>query len=444
MNQTINTPHMNQPVTELKAALADSVARYVNRTPKSGASFQQAKAVMPGGLTRYALHSSPYPIVIEQAYGAHLRCVDGYDYLDYHGDYTAGLYGHSHPKILATIEQALKGGLSYGAPHEHEAELARLLVQRFPSFEQVQFTNSGTEANLCAIRTARAYTGRDAILVMEGGYHGGVLSFGTGNHRDNAPYDFIVGQFNDWQATLEALGNRQSELAAILIEPALGAGGGLVLEPEFLQHLRELADSTGALLIFDEVQTSRHGATGLQGKLGVTPDMSTMGKYLGAGFAFGCFGGRADVMSLYDSDKANPVIHGGTFNNQVLTMAVGAIGLRDIYTPEVADDLFARGEVFQQRLKDIINSLGVKAQITGVGSLISLHFCDHQVRHLSDILSVKSEARYLVFFELLSRGIYMIRRGAIVLTLPQSQEDDERFFAAFTEVMATFGDVLSL
>ena len=431
-------------IDSLKAALADSEARYRERTPNSAAAIHKACAVMPGGITRYALQSSPYPLVLEHTAGSHIRCVDGHEYLDYHGDYSAGIYGHSDPKILATIDSVLKDGLSYGAPHEHEAELARLIVDRFPSIEQVQFANSGTEANLAAIKTARAFTGRDAILVMEGGYHGGVFNFGSGNHRDNAPYDFIIGQFNDWEATLAALGNRQSELAAILIEPSLGAGGGILADKHFIQNLRDLADSCGALLIFDEVATSRHGASGLQGKLGVTPDLTSMGKYLGGGFAFGCLGGRADVMSVYDTERPNATTHNGTFNNHVLTTAVGAAGLREVFTPEVADRFYDHGESVRQRLKEIVKAHGVKAQITGQGSVMGIHFCQNEVRYLSDLKDVRPEARSLLYFELMARGIYMIRRGAVVLSLPLTAEDDARFFAAFDEVMASYGDVLSV
>jgi glutamate-1-semialdehyde 2,1-aminomutase len=444
MNSMNEQATPTKTLSDLQRALSDSEARYVNRTPKSAAAMQRASQVMPGGLTRYVLQSSPYPIVINHASASRIHCVDGYEYLDYLGDYSAGLYGHSDPSIETAIKKVLKGGLSYGAPHEHETELASLLVDRFPSVEQVQFANSGTEANLAAIKTARAFTGRDAILVMEGGYHGGVLSFGSGNHRDNAPYDFIIGQFNDWEATLAALGNRQSELAAILIEPALGAGGGILAEPDFLQNLRDLADSNGALLIFDEVATSRHGGGGLQGKLGVTPDLTSMGKYLGGGFAFGCFGGRADVMSIYADESPNATVHNGTFNNHVLTTAVGAAGLREVFTPEVADQFFEHGEAFRQRLKDIVKAQGVKAQITGVGSVIGIHFCPNEVRHLSDLKDVRPEARALLYLELLARGIYMIRRGGAVLSLPLTPDDDEKFFEAFNDVMATYGDVLSV
>lgn len=439
-----DTPNANMDA--LNEALQDSIGRYCEHTPNSGKAIAEACKVMPGGITRGALQYDPYPLVIEHAEGAKVRSADGHEYLDYVGDYSAGVYGHSDPTIMAAIQTALKGGLSYGAPHRHEQALAKLLVDRFPSFEKVQFTNSGTEANLGAIKTARAFTGRDAILVFEYSYHGGVLGFNPGQGVDNAPYDFIVGQYNDIEATLEALGDRGSELAAILVEPMIWSGGCLPAEIDFLESLQELAKAQGALLIFDEVMTSRHGPSGLQGLLGITPDLSSMGKYIGAGFSFGCFGGRADVMDIYapQNPLARRSSNSGTFNNQVITSQVALVGMKDVYTPDVATAFFERGEALRQRLNAIFVEQGVEGHMSGLGTVMGIHFCDSSVRTPKDFKNICDESRALVYFEMLARGFYILRRGGLTLSLPQTAEDDDFFCAAFSEVLAKYGHLFSV
>ena len=446
MNDQQTITQNNHAVDDLNAALQESISRYRQQTPNSAKAITEASEVMPAGLTRGVLHYDPYPLVIDYAEGTKVRCVDGHDYLDYVGDYSAGIYGHSHPQILAATQEALKKGLSYGAPHRHEMALATYLIERFPCFEKVQFANSGTEANLGALKTARAFTGRDAILVFEGGYHGGVMGFKSGPEADNAPYDFIVGQYNDMDATLAALGDRGPELAAILVEPLIWAGGCLPAIPGFLEELQQLAKKHGALLIFDEVMTSRHGPAGLQGLLGITPDLCSMGKYIGGGFAFGCFGGRADVMNIYASQSsgARQAINSGTFNNQVVTSQVALVGLRDVYTPQAATAFFERGEAFRDRLNRLFIEYGVKGQVSGLGTVYGIHFFEGEIRTPHDVKSVRDEARALLYFEMLARGIYMVRRGGMTLSLPQTAEEDDRFCEAFSDVLAIYGPMLSV
>lgn len=433
-------------VADLNAALEESITRYRQRTPNSAAAIAAASEVMPGGLTRSVLQYDPYPLVIEQTEGARIRCADGHEYLDYVGDYSAGIFGHSNPNIMAAIQTALKGGLSYGAPHRHEMALAKHLVERFPAFEKVQFANSGTEANLGVLKTARAFTGRDAILVFEDNYHGGVLGFAAGYQRDNAPYDFIIGQYNNMEATLAAVGHRAGELAAILIEPVMGAGGGIQADRSFLQALQQLANDSGALLVFDEVMTSRHGPAGMQGMLGITPDLCSMGKYIGGGFAFGCFGGRADVMDVFTPQGSigRTAANSGTFNNHVITSQVGLVGLRDVYTPEVATAFFERGNAFRQRLNSIIAEQGVKAQVIGLGSVMGVHFFEGEIRGPAALKAVRDASRALFYFEMLARGFYTVRRGGMILSLALNEENDDAFCEAFSDVLATYGHLLSV
>src|SRR5690606_1602159 len=212
-----------------------------------------------------------------------LTDIDGNAYIDCAGEFSAGLYGHSDPAIMAALHAALDKGLVLSGPNTAESELAELLCRRFPSLERVRFCNSGTEANLFALLTAINATGRRRVLVFEDAYHGGVLTFAGGRSSMNVPFDFVTMPFNDIEATRACLKAHGTDLAAILVEPLLGAAGNIPAEAAFLAMLREEATRCGAVLIFDEVKTSRLGRAGLQGHYGVVPDMTSLGKYLGAG-----------------------------------------------------------------------------------------------------------------------------------------------------------------
>ena len=262
-----------------------------------------------------------------------------------------------------------------------EARLARLIVERFPSLDLVRFTNSGTEANLMAVATAIAATGRPKVLVFDGAYHGGILYFGGGGIPINAPHQWVLGQYNDAAGAAALARAHAGELACILVEPMLGSGGCIPGEPGFLQALRDVATETGAMLIFDEVMTSRMSAGGQQARLGITPDLTTLGKYIGGGMSFGAFGGRRDIMDRYDPRRADALPHAGTFNNNVLTMAAGVAGLTELFTPAAADALFARGEALRTRL----NALSPAMQWTGLGSLLTAHFHQGLIRGPADI-----------------------------------------------------------
>src|SRR6516162_1937660 len=321
---------------DIEAALAEAEELYRARNPKSLAQHRQACGAMPGGNTRSAIHVDPFPLTIARGEGAQLWDIDGHEYVDFLSEFTAGIYGHSHPRIREAIDAALDGGLNFGAHNALEARFAEAICARFPSIELVRFTNSGTEANLMAVSAARAITGRPKILVFKGGYHGGVFYFRGHGSLLNAPFEYLLGRYNDLEAVEALVRPYRTELAAILIEPMQGTTGCIPAERKFLAGLRALADETGALLIFDEVMTSRLSPGGLQEVHAILPDLTTLGKYVGGGMSFGAFGGRADVMEHFDPRRPDAYQHAGTFNNNVLTMNAGLVGLTEIYTPERA------------------------------------------------------------------------------------------------------------
>jgi len=318
---------------DIAAALAEAEELYRARNPKSLAQHQAACEAMPGGNTRSAIHVDPFPLTMVRGEGARLWDLDGHEYVDFLSEFTAGIFGHSHPAIRRAIEQALEGGLNFGAHNTTEARFAAAICARFPSIGLVRFTNSGTEANLMAVSAARAITGRPKILVFEGGYHGGVFYFRGHGSPLNAPFEYLVGRYNDLEAVESLVRAHRAELAAILIEPMQGTTGCIPAERSFLAGLRAMADETGALLIFDEVMTSRLAPGGLQEAHGIYPDLTTLGKYVGGGMSFGAFGGRADIMERFDPRRPNAFQHAGTFNNNVLTMNAGLVGLTELYTP---------------------------------------------------------------------------------------------------------------
>ena len=289
---------------------------------------------MPGGNTRTVLHAYPFPMTFASGKASKLTSKDGRTYTDFLGEYTAGIYGHNNSKIRQAIDTALDKGWSLGGNSMYEKELASIVCNRFsPTMQLLRFTNSGTESNMMAVATAIAWTGRKKVLVFDKGYHGATLSFriapsGQSAKDINLPHEWVVGAYNDIEKTKRLLSDIPSEsLAAILIEPMQGSGGAIPGSLPFLQYLRSHADSTGALLIFDEVMTSRLSYRGLGHKLGIRPDLMTLGKWVGGGMSFGAFGGRKDIMSMYDP-RSGRLAHPGTFNNNILSMAAGCAGCK--------------------------------------------------------------------------------------------------------------------
>src|ERR1044071_8935404 len=338
---TVSVPPPTQRFTAAHVAVAR--AAFADRNPQSRVAHEHARAVLPGGHTRTPLSHPPFPLTFVRGAASTLTDLDGHDYIDLLGDYTAGILGHSERRVLDAVHAALGTIASAGAIHRHEAGLANLMCQRF-GLERVRFTNSGTEANLMAITTAIQFTGRAKVMVFHGGYHGAVLYFATGAAPSNAPYDFVIAPYNDLAGTVQLIEQQGRTLAAVLVEPMLGSGGCIPATAEFLTGTFEPARRVGAVCMVDEVMTSRHGPHGLAALRGARADITTFGKYLAGGFSVGPFGGSAELLDQYDSSRASYIRHGGTFSNNVATMAAGEIVLGELYTPEVAAAHPARGD----------------------------------------------------------------------------------------------------
>jgi glutamate-1-semialdehyde 2,1-aminomutase len=409
-------------LTDATGLVAEARREFAARNPESARLHDEARRFLPGGHTRTILNHEPFPLTFVRGEGAVLTDVDGHEYIDLLGDYTAGLFGHGERRVLDAVHDAMGTLASAGGVHPYEARLARLMCERF-GLDRVRFTNSGTEANLFAITAARQFTGRSTVLVFYGGYHGGVLFFSTGGAPWNAPYPFVVAPYNDLDATTALIEEHADDLAAVLVEPMLGSGGCIPAEPEFLNGTFEAARSVGAVCIADEVMTSRHGRSGLAALFGASPDITTYGKYIGGGFSFGAFGGKADLLDQFDTTRPNSIPHAGTFNNNVATMSAGCVVLGELYTAEVAEPHTARGERFRADVADVLARHALPVTVTGYGSMLALRAADPALQEL-------------LFLGLYLRGIYTAPRGMINLSLPLTDDQLATALAALDDTLA--------
>lgn len=419
--------------------LADAVRtareRYAERNPRSAERHARAAASMPGGNTRSILHFDPFPLAFERGEGAHLWSLDGEQYTDFLGEFTAGLYGHSQKAVLDAVREALDRGLSFGGVNDLEPRLAELICARFPSLDLVRFTNSGTEANLMALALAVATTGRRRVLAFRGGYHGGVLTFGEQPSAVTVPHAWLLADYDDTEGSRALIREYADELAAVLVEPMLGSGGCIPASQEFLEMLRTETEKAGAVLVFDEVMTSRLAPGGLQQVTGVTPDLTTLGKYLGGGMSFGAFGGRAELMAEFDPSRPDALFHAGTFNNNVLTMSAGIAGLEQVLDEETLTAVNGRGD----RLRDVLDEVARPAglHVSGRGSLMTIHPSRTPIVASRPLRTEQALVKELVFLALLERGFWLARRGMLTLSIPVTDEMCEELVLAFEDVLRT-------
>jgi len=431
------------------------LARYEELTPKSREKWEEAKNYLPGGDSRNSIFWNPYPIFVTSASGCHVIDSDGVDRLDFINAMTTMIMGHGPEPVLVAVRDQIEKGLAYNAPNEHQIRLAKLLCDRIPSFDLVRFTNSGTEATLNTIRAARAFTGQDKFAKAEGGYHGthdaATVSVrvdpskaGDALHPDAVPASaglaegtleqVVVIPFNETDAALSILEENKDELAAVIIEPVLGTSGMVPATPEFLTMLREFTEKNGIILIFDEVISYRVAPGGSQAYYGITPDMTSLGKIIGGGFSVGAFGGRQDIMELYDPTKGPKVSHAGTFNANPITMLAGAVTLEQL-TPEVYRNLAELTETLRQGIRDTCSELEVPVQVTGLGSLFGIHFTNTPINNWRDIATGDAGLRDKVFLGLMNEGILTASNLVGALSTALGEAEVDVYLEAFKRVL---------
>lgn len=436
-------------------AYSQAVEEYCLRTKRSQEAYQKAKQVMPGGDTRTTSYYKPYTISVEKAAGSKLIDLDGNEYLDFLCNYTSIIHGYVHPLIEKRVQAAMALGTAVPASIPEQAQLAQIICERVPSIELVRFCNSGTEATMFAIRAARAFKGRDGIIKMEGGYHGSTdlvefsvkPSITPGLKRSqieptpdsagvpmNVGRDIFIAPFNDLGAIEAILKNKAKEIAAIIVEPMMGAAGIIPAQPGYLAGLRRLADEYDVLLIFDEVQSFRLAVGGAQERYNVIPDITALGKIIGGGFPVGAFGGRAEIMEPFDPSNPKKIGHGGTFNGNRITMAAGVASM-ELLDKEAINHLEKLAQRLENQLKSAIALYSIPASITRAGSLLNLHFTTEPPLNYAATHSPNKKLLPLYHLEMLNRGIFSAPRGAFVLSTVMTEEEIDTAAKAFRDVM---------
>jgi glutamate-1-semialdehyde 2,1-aminomutase len=435
--------------------MVDPEEVYRQTTPGSRRLHERASTVMPGGTTRTTTYFDPYPLFIDRGEGCLIWDVDGTERLDILGNYTAMILGHAHPKVVEAIREQAGRGTAFAAANAIEGELAAILCERVPSLDLVRFCNSGTEATMFALRLARAYTGRPKIARIEGGYHGTHDLAEVSGHPDVAdagPADrprsvpdsigtpswavdqVVVLPYNNPDAAEAILREHGSELAGVILEPIIGAGGVIAATPEFLQRLREVTTELGILLIFDEVISLRVAPGGAQQLYGVTPDLTTMGKIIGGGLPVAAFGGRSEVMELLDPRRSPSLAQGGTYNGNPLGMAAGVAAMKEL-TPDVYDDLNRKGARVKDQLSEVFDSHEVAAQVNGVGSLFAIHFTDVPVTDYRSKATADTRITRDFFLGLVNHGVLLAPRAMGALSTPMGEVEIQRFVDAVDAVV---------
>jgi len=444
---------------------AVATARYLEKTPKSRALYERARESLPGGNTRLTTFYSPYPSYVCKAQGCRLYDVDGNVLVDFLNNYTSLILGHAPPSVVEAIRQQLESGIVYGAPCENEFRLAEMVRERFPSIDKLRYANSGTEATLNAIRAARAYTGREKIAKFEGGYHGthdwAAISVHPPEEKAGAAEKpiaipdapglpagaletVLVMPYNKPEAVEQIVKENKEDLAAIIVEPIMGSSGMIPPRNDFLKFLREIADLHNIVLIFDEVIAGfRLSRGGGQEYFKVRPDMTTLGKILGGGFAIGAFGGRDDIMSLFDPTKGPIIPHAGTFNGHPITLAAGIATLKEL-TPNMYEKLSSLGQRARTGITKALHDKGIGVQATGLASLFHIHLTPDEIINYRSTLAENKEAKSRLFTELLVRGHYLASRGMGCISAPMSENEVDSLIEAASEAAENLKPMVKL
>ena len=412
------------PTTDDK--LQREIDEFIASTPVSRRKQADAEKYLPGGSSRGTAFFGPYPHFIERGEGHYIYDADGNKLLDFMINATSLILGHAHPDVTRAIQEQAARGTAFTGPTGPQVRMAKLLSDRVPSVDLVRFTNSGTEGTMMAIRAARAFTGREKIAKFEGGYHGAHEYVSVSVRPPLEALDpsgptpipehpgmpqsildqVIVLPYNDLDWCERILRENASEVACLIMEPVMSSFGYLPGDVNFLRGLRELTEELGIVLIYDEVQSFRIAPGGAQEALGVVPDMTSFGKIIGGGTPVGAFGGRADIMELFDPTRGAPIAHAGTFNANPVTMAAGEVVMNHL-TPEVYDRMNALGDEARAKLSAVFDEFGVDAQLTGIGSLFGIHFTGEAITDYRSVVRGDGAMRRALFTGLLNEGVLL-------------------------------------
>jgi len=403
---------------------------------------ETAREVFPGGVSHNIRYFQPHPLYVTEAEGSTIRDADGNEYVDFWMNHITSVLGHGHPEVVAAVRDQTERGLHYGAVNERAIELGQRVQEYIPSAERVRFCSSGTEATMYAVRLARAATGGSRVLKAEGGWHGGNTDLSASIH---APFDEPetvglppgAGEYvhsfpaNDGEAVQSLLSEYGDDVAAIIIEPMLLAGGGVECESAFLELLRDETEDRDVVLIFDEVVTGFRVSPGsYQARVGVTPDLTTMGKFLGGGLPVGALAGRADLFehARPDVETDRPVLAGGgTFSMNPMTATAGLASLDVVESEPVYEYTESQAERVRSELTAVFDELGIETTTLGTSSLFLTHFQPEEPLETVGAVETATnrDALYEFHRRLLAHGYYFLpgHMGAISYQTTEAQLD---------------------
>jgi glutamate-1-semialdehyde 2,1-aminomutase len=425
------------------------------RYQRSSALFAAAQQVIPGGVNspvRAFKAVGGTPIFLTHAKGTYLYDADGNQYIDYIASWGPMILGHAHPQVIDAIKSRADKGTSYGIPTELETQIAHLALSMVPHMDQIRFVNSGTEACMSAVRLARGFTGRSKIIKFAGCYHGhadafliqagsGAVTFGSPNSPGvtlGTAQDTLLASYNNLEQVAEIFNANPEEIAAIIIEPVAGNMGCVLPNDGFLEGLRSLCDTHGALLILDEVMTGfRLAAGGAQECLGIRADMVTYGKVIGGGLPVGAFAARKEIMDFLA--PVGPVYQAGTLSGNPLAMSAGLAQLQLLQQhPEVYTSLDKKTAYLHQEMLPLLNKKGIAYQINRLGSMMSLHFTDNPVSDFASAAKGNNETFKKYFHGMLDEGVYLPPSAfeSYFLNDAITQKDLERTLEAFSKTLA--------
>jgi glutamate-1-semialdehyde 2,1-aminomutase len=434
-------------------------------SPRSKESAVAARDVFPGGDTRSSAHFAPYPLFIERANGACLHDADGHTLLDFMNNFTSLIHGHAHPDVVRAVREQVALGSAYAAPTTSQVQLAQHLRDRVPGIEQLRFCSSGSEATLMAIRCARAATGRQKIMKMEGGYHGSYelaeVSLapiaelaGDLAAPNSIPIDdsfplsvlaeTIVCPYNEPELARRLIARHAHELAAVIVEPVLGSMGMVPATREFLATLREVTLSHDLLLIFDEVITLRLGDLGAQQYHSITPDLTAMGKIIGGGLPIGGIGGKRELMQHFHPDQPRPVMHASTFSGNPMSMAAGLAAM-ERFDPQQRAHLDGLGERLRNGFNKAFQDTGIRGQAIGLGSLSNIHLSNEPIVNARVSLAASRRAgRVLrcIHLGMLMRGVASAARLMYCTSTAMTAADVDVAASALQDTLLNLRDEL--
>ncbi|WP_435158007.1 aspartate aminotransferase family protein [Haladaptatus sp. DFWS20] len=440
----------------------DLESDYREQTGQSKNAYDELYQHIPAGVASTFRAWSPYPFIVDKASGVHLHDLDGNSYLDFDMNNGAGMVGHTHPEVTSAVSNQLEEGTLYTHPHELLGEAAKELKKRWDAVDLVRFTNSGTESTMHAIRVARAYTGKDKLLKIEGSYHGVhdycLISKSTPKGQlghpkqpskviesDGVPDEIAetveIAPFNDLEAIEAILQDNVNEIGGIIVEPIVMNVGVTQPYRKFLTGLREICDEYGIVYIFDEVKTGVKVAPGGAAEYyDVEPDLVTMAKSIGGNFPVGAFGGREEIMRIIEDNTA----HYGTYNGNPLVLRAVTTVLRDVLTSDAYDHVNDLGERLATGYEDIMEDTGIVGHVSNVNSQGTIHFTDNEISDYRDFLEhIDTEFHENYWFAMLNQGVLPHPHDASqqwTISVQHEQEDIDEHLEAFKNIAPRLAD----